>query len=249
MRHLFSLLFAFAALTARAQDTEWRVPFITTPDEVVARMLKLAGTSAGDLVADLGSGDGRIVIAAARQFGARGLGIELDAALVASSRENARQAGVADRVSIVQGDVLRADFSQATVITVYLLPDLMRQLQPRFVAELKPGTRIVSHSFRMTGWRPDRSDSIRIAGPHPGQGDESTLYLWIVPADVRGTWAGAGTRVRIEQNYQEIDVAGAAEATLRGADITWRSPAGRFRGRVQGERIIGDDGRVLARVH
>src|SRR5205814_1744356 len=138
MKKLLVALIASAfAFTAFAQATEWRVPFITTPDEVVARMLKLAGTSAGDLVADLGSGDGRIVIAAARQFGARGLGIELDAALVASSRENARQAGVADRVSIVQGDVLRADFSQATVITVYLLPDLMRQLQPRFVAELK----------------------------------------------------------------------------------------------------------------
>ena len=101
----------------------------------------------------------------------------------------------------------------------------------------------------MTGWRPDASETLRVAKAHPGQGDESTLYLWIVPADVRGTWAGAGMRVRIEQNYQEIDVAGAAEATLRGADITWRFPAGRFRGRVQGERIIGDDGRVLARVH
>jgi precorrin-6B methylase 2 len=247
LRVLPALLLALAALAARAQDTEWRVPFITTPDEVVVRMLELAGTRAGDLVADLGSGDGRIVITAARNFGARGLGIELDAALVGSSRKNAAAAGVADRVSIVQGDVLTADFSQATVVTVYLLPNLMSQLQPRFVSELKPGTRIVSHSFRITGWRPDRIDHIRIAGRHPGQGDESTLYLWIVPAEVRGIWTGGGRRLRIEQSFQEIDVEGATAASLSGSEISWESPQGRFHGRVQGERIVGDDGRVLTR--
>jgi precorrin-6B methylase 2 len=247
LRHLSALLLAFAALTARAQDTEWRVPFITTPDEVVVRMLELAGTRAGDLVADLGSGDGRIVITAARNFGARGLGIELDAALVDRSRKNAAAAGVADRVSIVQGDVLTADFSQASVVMVYLLPNLMSQLQPRFVSELKPGTRIVSHSFRMTGWRPDRSDSMRIAGRHPGQGDESTVYLWIVPAEVRGTWTGGGRRLRIEQSFQEIEVEGATQASLSGSEISWQSPQGRFHGRVQGDRIVGDDGRVLTR--
>jgi precorrin-6B methylase 2 len=247
LRVLPALLLALAALTARAQDTEWRVPFITTPDEVVVRMLELAGTRAGDLVADLGSGDGRIVITAARNFGARGLGIELDAGLVGSSRKNAAAAGVADRVSIVQGDVLTADFSQASVVTVYLLPNLMSQLQPRFVSELKPGTRIVSHSFRITGWRPDRIDHIRIAGRHPGQGDESTLYLWIVPAEVRGIWTGGGRRLRIEQSFQEIDVEGATAASLSGSEISWESPQGRFQGRVQGERIVGDDGRVLTR--
>lgn len=247
LRVLPALLLAVAALTARAQDTEWRVPFITTPDEVVVRMLELAGTRAGDLVADLGSGDGRIVITAARNFGARGLGIELDAGLVDTSRKNAVAAGVADRVSIVQGDVLSADFSQATVVMVYLLPNLMSQLQPRFVSELKPGTRIVSHSFRITGWRPDRIDNMRIAGRHPGQGDESTLYLWIVPADVRGTWSDGGRRVRIEQNFQEIDVEGAARASLSGSEISWETPQGHFRGRVQGDRIVGDDGRVLTR--
>jgi len=166
---------------------------------------------------------------------------------VRASRDNARRAGVADRASFIQGDVLIADFSRATVLTVYLLPELIGRLQPRFLTDLKPGTRIVSHAFRMSGWRPDASQTLHVAGSHPGQGDESTLYLWIVPAEVRGTWAGAGLRVRIEQNYQEIDVAGASQATLRGAEIAWQSPQGRFRGRVQGERIIGDDGRVLAR--
>lgn len=247
MRALLWLFLVAAAGTARAQDADWRVPFISTPDEVVERMLALAGTRADDYVVDLGSGDGRIVIAAARRFGARGLGIELDERLVRTSRDNARRAGVGERTRFVQGDVLSADFSAASVVTVYLLPELIGRLQPRFLMDLKPGTRIVSHSFRMTGWRPDASETLRVAGPHPGQGDESTLYLWIVPAEVRGTWAGAGMRVRIEQNYQEIDVAGATDAALRGADIRWRTPGGSFHGRVQGDRIIADDGRVLTR--
>jgi hypothetical protein len=115
------------------------------------------------------------------------------------------------------------------------------------MSELKPGTRIVSHAFRMASWRPDRSETLRVTQPHPGQGDESTLYLWIVPAEVRGTWIGAGRRVRIEQNYQEIEVGGATDARLSGTAISWRSPQGAFRGRVQGERIVGDDGLILTR--
>jgi len=241
LRILLSLILAWAA-AAQADETDWRVPFITTPGEVVERMLELAGTGAGDLVADLGSGDGRIVIAAARKYGARGLGIELDAKLVDLSRENARRAGVAERVSFVQGDVLEADFSKASVVMVYLLPGLIDQLEPRFLSQLKPGTRIVSHSFRMASWRPDRTETLRVTQPHPGQGDESTLYLWIVPADVRGFWSGAGKRMRIEQNYQEIDVDG-ARGTLSGNAISW----GKFRGRVEGNRIVGDDGLVLTR--
>jgi precorrin-6B methylase 2 len=236
MRAVFLLLFCVAA---HADENEWRVPFITTPDEVVVRMLELAGTRADDLVADLGSGDGRIVITAARRFGARGLGIELDRDLVRRSQENARHAGVAERVAFVQGDVLTADFSTASVVTVYLLPDLMGRLQPRF-EELKPGTRVVSHAFRMAGWRPDRSETMRISRPHAGQGEQSTLYLWIVPADVRGTWSGGGRRVRIEQSYQNIDVEGATEAKLSGSDISWRAPEGLFRGRVEGTRIVGE---------
>jgi precorrin-6B methylase 2 len=241
MRALLGLLAALAVASAgRAQDAEWRVPFITTPDEVVARMLALAGTRADDYVVDLGSGDGRIVIAAARRFGARALGIELDGELVKASQQNARRAGVADRARFVQGDVLTADFSAASVVTVYLLPDLIGKLQSRFVTELKPGTRIVSHAFRMSGWTPVASETLRVAGPHPGQGDESTLYLWIVPAEVRGLWSGGGMRVRIDQSYGDIDVEGATQATLRGTDIAWSSPQGSFRGQVRGARIVGE---------
>ncbi len=241
MRILLSLIFAWTA-AAYADENDWQVPFITTPGDVVERMLELAGTKPGDLVADLGSGDGRIVIAAARKYGARGLGIELDDKLVARSRENARRAGVADRVTFVQGDVLEADFSKATVVTVYLLPSLISQLEPRFLSQLKPGTRIVSHSFRMESWPPDRTVSMRVTQPHPGQGDESTLYLWIVPADARGTWTGGGRRIRIEQDYQQIDVNG-APGRLSGNSISW----GGFRGRVEGDRIIGEGGLVLTR--
>jgi precorrin-6B methylase 2 len=230
---------ALLAGLAGAQE-QLRAPFIGTPHDVVERMLELAHTRPDDLVVDLGSGDGRIVIAAARRFGARGLGIELDGELVKASQENARHAGVAERVSFVQGDVLSADFSAASVVTVYLLPELIGKLQSRFVAELKPGTRIVSHAFRMSGWTPVASETLRVAGPHPGQGDESTLYLWIVPAEVRGTWSAPGMRVRIDQSYGDIDVEGATQATLRGSDIAWQTPRGSFRGRVEGARIIGE---------
>ena len=242
MVRLLTLLLALAAPGARADENDWRVPFIATPDEVVVRMLQFAGTGPEDLVADLGSGDGRIVITAAQRFGARGLGIELDASLVDTSRENARRAGVAERVRFVQGDVLAADYSGASVVTVYLLPQLIGQLQPRFLQVLKPGTRIVSHAFRMAGWRADRTETLRVKGPHPGQGDESTLYLWVVPANVRGQWTLDRRSVRIDQDYQQIDVDGASDARLNGAEISWQWPEGRFRGRVNGDRIVGELG-------
>ena len=236
MRLLAALLLAGAAAGATAEEVEWQVPFITTPEEVVERMLELAGTRADDLVVDLGSGDGRIVIMAGRKFGARGLGIELDQRLVDKSRDNARAAGVAERVSFVQGDVLTADISKASVVTVYLLPGLIGRLQQRFTGELRPGTRIVSHAFGMTGWAPDRSVLIRVKGPHPGQGDESRLYLWVVPADVRGVWRGdGGRRFAIDQNYQEIEVDG-VRGKVSGNDVSW----GQFHGRVDGNRMSGD---------
>ena len=204
-----ALALGLVTSVAGADENEWRPPFVTTPPEVVERMLTMAATRPADLVVDLGSGDGRIVIAAAQNFGARGVGIELDAALVEKSRNAARAAGVEDKVSFVHGDVLVADISRATVVTVYLLPALMTKLQSRFIDELAPGTRIVSHAFGMAGWTPDRSETVRVKTPHPGQGDESTLHLWIVPAEVRGVWRAPDLQVRIEQNYQRIEVDGA----------------------------------------
>jgi SAM-dependent methyltransferase len=233
-----ALALALGLAVAQPQANEWErpPPFITTPPEVVERMLEMAGTRPEDLVLDLGSGDGRIVIAAAQKFGARGLGIELDAVLVQKSRELARQADVSHRAAFVEGDVLVADISRATVVTVYLLPALMAQLQSRFIRELAPGTRIVSHEFTMAGWLPDRSETVRLKAPHRGQGGESRLHLWIVPADVRGVWRSPGTTVRIEQSYQRIEVEGAREASLSGRNISWNG----FRGRVEGDRIVGE---------
>ena len=251
MRRLAALATVALSLVLRgagAQEGEVRPPFVTTPTDIVSGMLRFAGTGPGDLVVDLGSGDGRIVIAAAREFGARALGIELDAGLVEKSRANARAAGVGDRTSFVQGDVLRTDFSQATVVTVYLLPQLINQLQPKLLDGLRPGARIVSHAFTMTGWKPDRSETLRVSAEHQGQGDRSTLFLWIVPAKARGTWEGGGWRLRISQNYQELEVEEASlnghalrepRAKLRGADLLWEAPGLRFEGRVEGDRIRG----------
>ncbi len=247
MKLLQGLALCLAAFSAQASETEWRPPFITTPPEVVERMLRMAGTRPDDLVVDLGSGDGRIVIAAAQKFGARGLGIELDGILVERSLANARAAGVAQRVEIVQGDVLAADISRASVVTAYLLPALMRELQPRLIRELAPGTRIVSHAFGMAGWAPDATETVKLTQRHFGQGNESRLHLWIVPAEVRGLWRGAGLELRIEQNFQKIEVEGASRASLSGRDIGWDGAGGAFKGRVvEKNRIVGElNGRPL----
>ena len=253
-RFLAALALAAAATGSFAEEGAQAPPFITTPDEVVERMLRLAGTGPGDTVVDLGSGDGRIVIAAAKLFGARGVGIELDGRLVERSRDNARQAEVAERVSFVEGDVLATDISQASVVTVYLLPFLIDKLQPRFL-EMKPGTRVVSHAFGMVGWKPDRAETIRLTQPHPGQGDESMLYLWVVPAEVRGNWQSSDLKLRIYQNYQELEVEGTlggrrplsgAQGAVAGYDVSWEAKGVRFRGRLEGARLVGDlliDGR------
>jgi len=246
------LFFLLAALNAYADDADTRAPFITTPEEVVERMLELAGTGPSDVVMDLGSGDGRIVIAAARKFGARGIGVELDRRLVEAARRNAQRAGVGERVRFVQDDVLTADLAPASVVTIYLLPGLIGKLQPRLLAELAPGTRIVAHAFGMSGWAPDRTETLRISEPHPGQGPESRLFLWVVPAQARGLWRGGGREVRIEQNHQQIDVAGAREARLSGRSISFDFADARFTGIVQGDAIAGElvkpDGRREALV-
>jgi protein-L-isoaspartate O-methyltransferase len=243
---LAALLVAAPAL---AQEGEIRAPFITTPPEVVTRMLQLAATGPRDFVVDLGSGDGRIVIAAAREHGARGLGVELEPELVAKARENARLAGVGDRARFEAGDALRADVSQASVVTVYLLPSLLDQLQPRLLAQLRPGARVVTHAFTFKGWQPDRTETVRLSARHEGQGDESRIFLWVVPAQARGAWtAPRGWQLRIQQNFQQIEVeawlAGKAlavdNARLEGTALAFSGPGLAFSGRVEGSRLSGD---------
>lgn len=245
---LLAALLACAGPVA-AQSGETAPPFVTTPPEVVERMLALAQTRRDDVVMDLGAGDGRIVIAAAKQYGARGVGVELDAELVATARENAQSAGVARRTTFLNADVLKTDLSGATVVTTYLLPWLMDALQPKFLAELEPGTRIVSHAFPMSGWEPDETQKIELQGEYEGR--SATLYYWIVPAEVRGEWHSPQPegewRLEIRQNFQNIEVEGAtgeapfktSNARLRGKRIEWESEGGRFEGRVLSFQIVG----------
>lgn len=163
---------------AAAQDTIFEnkkiVPFVPTPQDVVDKMIELGGVKKGDVVYDLGSGDGRIVIAAAKK-GARAVGFEIDGDLVKLSRDNIRKAGVQDQAEIRQQDILTVDLSAASVVTMYLLPDVNLQLRPRILSQLKPGSRVVSHAFDMGDWQPERIE--RVEG--------RTVYLWTVPAKTR----------------------------------------------------------------
>ena len=244
---LASLGLATLVSSAIAQETEQRPPYVATPQGVVERMLALAGTGSRDFVIDLGSGDGRIVIAAARQFGARGLGVDIDPELVAASRANARGAGVGERVQFELRDVLETDLSDATVVTIYLLPWLVDRLQPKLLNELAPGARIVAHAFPMKGWKPDRVERLRVARPQDRQAGESQLFLWIVPAQVRGTWRAEGWELRMRQNYQEIEIVASingetqvvSEARLVGRGISFAVADASVRGRVDGGTIAG----------
>ena len=156
-------------------------PFIATPEDVVDRMLTLAGVTSKDVVYDLGCGDGRIPIAAARKYGARGVGIDIDPARIAESKANARAAGVEHLVEFRVGDALAADVADATVVTLYLLSSSNAKLRPILTKQLKPGARIVSHAFSMgSGWPADRIDQFVTV-----RGDEVTLYLWKADGKIR----------------------------------------------------------------
>jgi len=173
MRAIAAVFVALSSAVLAAQQPK-RTPdihFVPTPDEVVEGMLQLADVGQNDVVYDLGSGDGRIPITAARRFGARGVGIDLDPKLVAQATRNAQETGVADRVRFVEGDIFEADISPATVVTLYLLTSINERLRPKLLKELRPGARIVSHQFRMGDWNPDRELVI----------DFRPLFLWRVP--------------------------------------------------------------------
>ena len=151
------------------------VPYVQTPHEVVAQMLRLAGVGRNDVVYDLGSGDGRLVIAAARDFGARGVGVEIDPKLVALSVEAALREGVGDRVTFREGDLFKTDLSDATVVTLYLSTSINLRLRPKLVRELQPGARVVSHAFAMGDWNPSQTTSVQT---RDGRVD---VYLWVIP--------------------------------------------------------------------
>ena len=160
------------------QEREPDVPYVPTPNEVVEQMLALAKVTKNDVIYDLGSGDVRIVITAAQKFGTRGVGIDINPERIKEANENARKAGVTDRVQFRQQDLFETDISKATVVTLYLLPDINVTLRPELFRQLKPGTRIVSHDFDMGEWKPERV--VQVKGPNR----EHTLYYWVVPKEV-----------------------------------------------------------------
>ena len=237
---------ALLAVPAAAAD---EVPFVVSPDSVTLAMLQAAKVTNEDYVIDLGSGDGRIVILAARRFGARGLGIEINPELVTKSRENARNAGVAGRVSFREQDLFKTDLAPASVVTLYLLPEVNMQLRPKLL-QLRPGTRVVSHDFDMEDWEPDKSMTVEAPDKPIGLGKTSKVFLWVVPARVEGLWCGTGKAkgksLSIAQRFQKvrIDVPGAdavkaLEGRINGNAIRTRS----------GALSLGYDGQKLRATH
>jgi len=245
----FALLFVAVGVHAQppeigqvSKDSVW----VPTPDRMIHRMLQLADTTEKDVVLDLGSGDGRIPIHAARHFGARGIGVELEKNLIDLSRKAAAAQGVAHRVQFVQQDLFTYDLSAATVIALYISPGVMEKLKPRFLA-LKPGTRVASHHFTLGDWEPD--EIVRVEG--------RTGYLWVVPAQINGDWAvsiaGGDFRLRVEQDHQQLKTRGerggkelhVIGARLRGTQLRFTSfdPDGHgrhFTGQVNGDAMRGE---------
>ena len=225
------------------------VIWVPTPDEVVDRMLRMAQVTPNDYVIDLGAGDGKIAIAAAKNYGARSMGIEFNPEMAKHAQGSAEKAGVTARARIVQGDIFVTDFTQATVITMYLLPALNLKLRPQILA-MRPGTRVASHSFTMDDWEADETSSM----------DGRRAYFWVVPANVMGAWmleltgGGASEKLELtlEQRFQKIEgnlalgatQAGLREARLRGFSIAFSYVDGKsvrrdLAGRVSGGRMEG----------
>ena len=203
----------------QGKDVIW----VPTPDEVVDRMLTMAQVKPSDYVVDLGAGDGKIAIAAAKKFGAKSLGIEYNPDMAKHAQGNAEKAGVSDKARIVQGDIFATDFKSATVLTMYLLPALNLKLRPTILT-MKPGTRVVSHSFTMDDWEPDETSNM----------DGRRMFFWVVPANVQGGWkmsiaGGDVLDVSIDQRYQKIEGSvqlggvhgGLREARLSGENIAF----------------------------
>jgi precorrin-6B methylase 2 len=244
------VLAAALAPPAAGQERSPDVHFVPTPHEVVAAMLQVARVGSKDVLYDLGSGDGRIVITAARKYGTRGTGIDLDPARIEESRVAARKAGVTDKVQFRQADLFQTDLRDASVVTLYLLPTLNVRLRPKLYQELKPGSRVVSHAFDMGDWKPDSTF----------MASTSAVFFWVVPANAGGDWSltapgGKEYRLKLSQKFQNLE--GTAElngrsvplsqARIRGDKVALEiaDPEGpvRLEGRVEGDTMLGSRGR------
>ena len=226
------------AIGQRGKDVIW----LPTALELVDRMLDMAKVTKDDYVIDLGSGDGRVVITAA-QRGVKSHGIEYDANLVQLSKENAAKAGVADKATFAKADIFESDFSSATVLTLFLLPELNLRLRP-IILGLKPGTRVVSNTFTMGDWEAD--ESVAVDAVQSCQ-YWCTAYLWIVPAKVEGTWQFGGARLTLRQKYQFVTGAlennGKSEiisgGRMKGDEFSFRAGGANYRGRLNGTKVEG----------
>lgn len=244
---------ALLSLEVAAQDflKDLDTPYVPTPQVVVDRMLDLAKLKAGETVIDLGSGDGRIMIEAATRYGARGFGVEIDPRLVKLSNDRAAKAGVADRVKFLQQDLFKTDFHEASVLTLYLLPDVNLALRPKILAELKPGSRVVSHDYGMGDWRPDAQETVPAPDKKVGARKESQVFMWTVPANVEGKWRfempsparSRPKRMVLTQKFQSV--AGTVELTGQG-DVPVRE------GRLSGDElrlVLADAVEIVGRVN
>lgn len=237
--------------------SQYDVPFVPTPHEVVDEMLRMAGVKKGDILYDLGCGDGRIVIKAAKTFGIKGTGIDIDPERIAESLANAESAGVSNMVRFLNQDLFEADFSDATVVTLYLLTSVNLRLRPKLLRELQPGARVVSHYFEMGDWEPEQSAEVSATY------DDHGVYFWIIPANITGVWdwtmvgpAGSQkTTLDVKQRFQKFW--GTAETSggqltlmdpqMKGADVRFvlrhDTPAGvalhTFEGVAKGDVIEG----------
>ena len=207
VRLLLAVALALAAPSARAQHGVADVVYVPTPQVVVDAMLRMGNVGPDDYLIDLGSGDGRVVVTAAKQAGARALGVELDKYLLNQARENAAKAGVAERAQFRDQNLFETDLSQATVITTYLLPEMNVKLRPKILA-LKPGTRVVAHDYHMGDWLPDLREDLSVPEKKVGNAGVSYVYLWYVPARAEGVWRGtAGDQpleLALKQRYQFV---------------------------------------------
>lgn len=236
--------FLDAAVTSTVKKD---VPYVPTPQPVVERMLEMADLSGDELLYDLGSGDGRIVITAAQKYGVRGVGIDIDPERIEEANEGARRAKVTDKVKFIQADLFETDLRPVTALTLYLLSSVNLRLRPKILEELRPGTPVVSHDFAMGEWTPDEHVTM----------DRSEIFLWIVPARVDGTWRwrlqgeSQDRSAKVSQEFQkfqaEIANAQISEATLRGEDISFSVRENRggiesvhkYQGKVSGDTIQG----------
>jgi SAM-dependent methyltransferase len=219
---LLILFFLTGLNTAGAQQKRPDVPYVPTPEKVIAEMLRMAEVNKDDVVYDLGCGDGRIVIKAVKELGCRGVGIDINPQRIKESKENAIKAGVTGKVEFILADLFEADVSPASVVTLYLLSSVNLRLRPKLLRDLKPGTRVVSHDFGMAEWRPDNSsviqekfdDYIPFENTRPIENywDKHNVYLWIIPANVTGVWnwtlpvisGKKKYRLELDQTFQEV---------------------------------------------